>query len=873
MVCTNRLCVAPAKFPGLVSGTPVGRYKWDAWNRLGDMSRENAMAAYVDEMKKVAQEVIDSMPINEKTASFYHYFEPLYHVIHDMPRPPEALLSLRPEINANELATSFAEEGDSGVLQEETAQKQVQELELDLEPVSNSDPQIESADLAPSEVVVLTSDSESEIFCDSVEQLDNIKGQDYRPISQVTQMGAGQGGEGTGDGSGLPKRWRDPGREGMRHVRREPPGGIPYSGSRRVGQPALGAEGGGGGGGDGDGDDDDGNTDRLQDCTQVQQQIVLALRRLREDMQSVMERLEVVEGLAAANAQNSQWRSHMQFTAQQAEAERWWPFDVSGRTLLFLLVWPFIAQGMSTWPEGAKRQVRRLHGHRRYRPTEWLITTAKKDYFVDEERLIPPKAQEPMVASTRATGTAFWLMDTEDVQSEKCCGVARGEKTFAPMRFSSGRISIGTENNRCILGSVVWKRDSPLQANGGVNFKSREAGEKNEDSPHALFMRGGDKFTSSRPLRSRSEKEFPAGGNVLGPVRKSNKRWECTVMELVQSDAAPAADDRGRQRDDRQKSAVSEKQVQRSQLEVCPGLLSGDRGRERSDPEPRAGDAAGDDGLLAENASRGPQNKGQPGCPGAATTSSSSHGLPGKRKHRRRPSKKKRRWKPYFKLTWEEKKELDERETARASRVRAEMFAKGLPVAPYNTTQFLMEEHDREEPDLNTELCGRFEDTASEEEHFEAADEEDEAALEEEEGEGSDGMGRPGHAGVGGGGGAGGGAGGGGEFLQRDFSETYERYHVETLQNMSKQELVREYLELEKCLSRLEEENNRLERRARRSAGDCGGGGMESALQRVRQLEGEVERLRALNGELLLNQQRGLNGSRAAEPEPERENQ
>lgn len=29
----------------------------DAWSRLGEMSKENAMAAYVDEMKKVAQEV------------------------------------------------------------------------------------------------------------------------------------------------------------------------------------------------------------------------------------------------------------------------------------------------------------------------------------------------------------------------------------------------------------------------------------------------------------------------------------------------------------------------------------------------------------------------------------------------------------------------------------------------------------------------------------------------------------------------------------------------------------------------------------------------------------------------------------------------
>uniref|UniRef100_A0A3Q3VS40 ACB domain-containing protein n=1 Tax=Mola mola TaxID=94237 RepID=A0A3Q3VS40_MOLML len=35
---------------------PVGRYK-DAWSSLGEMSKENAMAAYVDEMKKVAQKV------------------------------------------------------------------------------------------------------------------------------------------------------------------------------------------------------------------------------------------------------------------------------------------------------------------------------------------------------------------------------------------------------------------------------------------------------------------------------------------------------------------------------------------------------------------------------------------------------------------------------------------------------------------------------------------------------------------------------------------------------------------------------------------------------------------------------------------------
>lgn len=215
----------------------------------------------------------------------------------------------------------------------------------------------------------------------------------------------------------------------------------------------------------------------------------------------------------------------------------------------------------------------------------------------------------------------------------------------------------------------------------------------------------------------------------------------------------------------------------------------------------------------------------------------------GKRRHRRRTSKKKRNWKPYYKLSWEERKALDEKETARASRLREEMFAKGLPVAPYNTTQFLMDEHDREEPDLNTEtgvrrpsgVGIRMEDTGSEEDLFDNEEEDDDDGS----GGGSDGIGRPGNA--------------GGEYLQRDFSETYEMYHVESLQNMTKQELVQEYLELEKCMSRLEEENNRL-----RNAAVPGGPTVESSLVRLKELERELERLRAQNTELLLqNQDRG----------------
>ncbi|XP_015673963.1 protein HEXIM1-like [Protobothrops mucrosquamatus] len=194
-----------------------------------------------------------------------------------------------------------------------------------------------------------------------------------------------------------------------------------------------------------------------------------------------------------------------------------------------------------------------------------------------------------------------------------------------------------------------------------------------------------------------------------------------------------------------------------------------------------------------------------------------------KKKHRRRPSKKKKHWKPYYKLTWEEKKKFDEKQSQRASRVRAEMFAKGQPVAPYNTTQFLMEDHDQEEPDLKTNLYPKRPVTKSDE-----TSEED--FVEEEDGGSSDGMG-----------------GDGTEFLQKDFSETYERYHVESLQNMSKQELIKEYLELEKCLSRMEDENNRLQMENKKFAGD----------PRLSQLEQELDRLRAENQKLLEEKELG----------------
>lgn len=149
------------------------------------------------------------------------------------------------------------------------------------------------------------------------------------------------------------------------------------------------------------------------------------------------------------------------------------------------------------------------------------------------------------------------------------------------------------------------------------------------------------------------------------------------------------------------------------------------------------------------------------------------------------------RWKPYDEMTWEERQELDERETLRANRKRDRRFASGQPMAPYNTTQFLMEQHDGDdrtprsveafnEARLELELAGRHrgpdgscsgdEDSLSDSPY---------SGFEE-------------------------------SYLQRDFIKAYETYRAERLQGLTKDELVKECLVMEARLDCLQGTIERL---------------------------------------------------------------
>lgn len=215
--------------------------------------------------------------------------------------------------------------------------------------------------------------------------------------------------------------------------------------------------------------------------------------------------------------------------------------------------------------------------------------------------------------------------------------------------------------------------------------------------------------------------------------------------------------------------------------------------KNRSEEEDPAGGAPGWD-------SKNPRPQSLESC--------SVEAVLGRKKHRRRPSKRKRHWRPYLELSWAEKQERDERQSQRASRVREEMFAKGQPVAPYNTTQFLMDDRNPEEPNLDVPHGASHPGSSG-----------------ESEAEDSDGQGQA-----------------LGEFQQRDFSETYERYYTESLQDRSKPELVQRYLDLERRLSKAEEETRRLQQ--------LQGNTCQQPCRQVEELAAEVERLRTENQRL-----------------------
>lgn len=217
-----------------------------------------------------------------------------------------------------------------------------------------------------------------------------------------------------------------------------------------------------------------------------------------------------------------------------------------------------------------------------------------------------------------------------------------------------------------------------------------------------------------------------------------------------------------------------------------------------SPSEPLANDNEGRDGSESEEKKRG--------------------------RRRVKGGKHHRKWKPYNKLSWNERRELDERETTRANQKREDAFAHGHPVAPYNTTQFLMEDHIKNEA-ISPDLKGEGHSFVRE-----SSDISEDSSLSSEETEKN--------------------------YMEKEFSETYNNIHAERLQLMSKDELIKDYVEIETKLERLQKRyDSKHKRRSTNSnaSGSCDSLSSEDDLidfEEAKKLEIENRRLRKENEKL-----------------------
>ncbi|XP_056155394.1 acyl-CoA-binding domain-containing protein 5A [Lampris incognitus] len=453
--------LGPCNIPRPGFWDAVGKAKWDAWNSLGDMSKEEAMAAYVEEMKLI----LEGMPITDEVEEFLRIIGPFYELVDEkktitqisdlstgfgslmIEKPSKSFtksiirtmemngtLESRPtrvkpkdkplELKEKEeevLEEDDDEEDDDNEDEEEVVITEVKKdkkavsslpkkkgtarrskvplsngkvangvthltnethskaaLNHDGPPggtVSSSESQLNGHHIDPSGDMVtshhLASDSDSEVYCDSVDQfgqeessehnhsMDDLEEEESQlplpplgepQLTSETQEdlqgppeGIRFGGEDSKTGGAISQKQRLNTDMPDGSVVRRGRGKTSSSRSSSVGS---GAQQSMQGCGDGDGDGQPRGRAARTPGGNLNEQIVVALARLQEDMQSVLERLHTLEALTATQARSmalSPTYAPLP-TNKSSKKPSWWPLDVSPSTLAFVVIWPFVVQ-------------------------------------------------------------------------------------------------------------------------------------------------------------------------------------------------------------------------------------------------------------------------------------------------------------------------------------------------------------------------------------------------------------------------------------------------------------------------------------------------------------------------------------------------
>ncbi|XP_018613115.2 acyl-CoA-binding domain-containing protein 5A-like isoform X1 [Scleropages formosus] len=385
--------------------------KWEAWSSLGDMSKEEAMMAYVEEMKTI----LESLPITDEVEELLDVLGPFYEVEEEEAMPddesfPKATkgsdgilgdeerngnvassdTDFESDISESEEEEDDEEEGDDEQQEEKKAEEGYVCTAEDTTTGLSSDHRapfsVSSASsrahssldgenmeeeltrIAPAQednlcvhcedasgAFHLTSDSDSEVYCDSIEHfgtvLDSVEffnqplqltGETQCPpessaeLSRVEKMVVVKGLQEGDRGNGEMRRNRSQsdrfstGEEESIPARRR---GSMLSGSSSQSEAQLGLR--------SPGRDGDHRGKEGRAVGGVDKQIATVLLRLEEDMQHILQKLHNLETLSEEQARSIAAVQNYPTFPRHKDTTRW-PFDISLCTVVFAVAWPFI---------------------------------------------------------------------------------------------------------------------------------------------------------------------------------------------------------------------------------------------------------------------------------------------------------------------------------------------------------------------------------------------------------------------------------------------------------------------------------------------------------------------------------------------------
>ncbi|KAK9979696.1 hypothetical protein ABG768_013111 [Culter alburnus] len=349
------------------SWDPIGKAKWEAWKALGNMTKDQAMMEYVQEI----QLIIETLPVTEKMAELLEALDPFYEIVEDED-DDEDVASKAAQLSTGSTKAEKADDDEAEKDEEGENKSNGENIEDDMEmdekkknsstlaaergslPVCNGSEENSvssstndthsSLNSEEEEEELAYDDSDDEIYSDSMEKpatQEKGSGVPRVQLAEVNVVGANmqQGGnrepqcesqDGKPQGVTLPVP--HPPALGNVQTDRISPGsgrGCQLMGTNLPDKHECSYQ----------GDGQHWKTAHRTDKRAFNTEITVILSQLQDNMQDVLHRLTTLELLTASQAEISPVKT----LNSKSPKKRWpwWPLNLPPITVVLAIIWPF----------------------------------------------------------------------------------------------------------------------------------------------------------------------------------------------------------------------------------------------------------------------------------------------------------------------------------------------------------------------------------------------------------------------------------------------------------------------------------------------------------------------------------------------------